>query len=458
MISTTECLLDEKYQKNMNLIKYLDSFVIEYNSLLREVWVLFNDKDKLNTFTKNKPNTLKSVLCHKYGYKARIVNSAIQDIKGTKKALRELKKTQLKDLRNSIHSLEESISKIGIYLDKNKNIVSSLNPNNPTLLKYKRLKKSIHFKRDKLNKKKQKLEKMELELESNKFPLCFGGKQFFKKQHFLEINGYKTHEKWRNDFRKRRNKTILYVGESVNLGNQILKFRDNVVILTHHTNASKLKFNGIVNLSYLLQELETQTKNKVSTTYKFVKKKGRWYLQAILDMENKEVVTSNTYGVLGIDFNVGYITLSEIDTKGNLVGQKEFRYDSYGSRNRNKESLESIGSEIICYALEVGKDVIIESLDFQKKKAILEKSSKKQRRRVKYNKMLTSLAYSQYMGIIKRKGLRNGVEVKEVNPSYTSKIASQKYCVPKKLNTHQGASYVIARRGKDFQDTYKKVS
>lgn len=449
MIHTTECLIDKKYLENENLISYLDNFVAEYNSLYRYVWSLLNNQDKLNSFTHSKPNTLKSCLCHKYGYKARIVNSAIQDVKGTRKALKELNKTQLKDLKQSILSLEEDIAVYKDYLDTYKEKASNLKPYDGVLRKYKKLKKSIHYKRLKLNSKKQKLVKLEYEIETSTYSLCFGSKSFFKKQHYLKLNGYKTHEKWLNDFRKLRNKSILYVGEATNLGNQILKLQNTELILTLHKSGSKEKLYGVCNFRYLQENLKLQTESKVSTTYRFIKRENKWCLQALVNIEEPKLVSSSSYGVVGLDFNVGYITLSDVNETGNLVSQKEYKYNSYQTKEKNLNTLRNLAVSIVEYAESKGKDIIIEDLDFKKKKSRLKRTKKETR----YNKMLTNLAYNMYMEVIKRKGFRSGVNVKVVNPSYTSKIASVKYCDKKKLNTHQGASYVIARRGLGMRDT-----
>lgn len=51
---------------------------------------------------------------------------------------------------------------------------------------------------------------------------------------------------------------------------------------------------------------------------------------------------------------------------------------------------------------------------------------------------------------------KRDVCLRKVNPAYTSKIAKQKYCDKKKLVIHQGASYVIARKGQGFVDKYIK--
>lgn len=66
--------------------------------------------------------------------------------------------------------------------------------------------------------------------------------------------------------------------------------------------------------------------------------------------------------------------------------------------------------------------------------------------------MLSTLDYSRFEFILNNIAHRNKVEIIKVNPAYTSKIAKSKYCYKKKLTIHQGAAYVIARRGQGFKD------
>ena len=48
------------------------------------------------------------------------------------------------------------------------------------------------------------------------------------------------------------------------------------------------------------------------------------------------------------------------------------------------------------------------------------------------------------------------VEIVLINPAYTSQVGMEKFGERMKLNRHQAASYVIARRGQGFQDKLKK--
>ena len=71
----------------------------------------------------------------------------------------------------------------------------------------------------------------------------------------------------------------------------------------------------------------------------------------------------------------------------------------------------------------------------------------------KYNEMLHSLAYKQFVDSIEQCGYRHLVYTKRVNPAWTSRLAKQNYCQTMKLNSHIGASYVIARRGQGYTET-----
>ena len=75
------------------------------------------------------------------------------------------------------------------------------------------------------------------------------------------------------------------------------------------------------------------------------------------------------------------------------------------------------------YCLDTGKDLVIEKLNFNKKRdTLISKIGKK------YNKMLSTFAYSKFDSIITSKCLKNRIFLHKVNPAWTSWIAKQKYC------------------------------
>ena len=88
----------------------------------------------------------------------------------------------------------------------------------------------------------------------------------------------------------------------------------------------------------------------------------------------------------------------------------------------------------------MGKPLIIEKLDFQRKRAALEGESPG------YSRMLSSFCYGKVKAYLLSRGYREGVEVFEVNPAYSSVIGRVKYMERYGLSVHQAAALVLARR------------
>ena len=98
-------------------------------------------------------------------------------------------------------------------------------------------------------------------------------------------------------------------------------------------------------------------------------------------------------------------------------------------------------SKLVAQAANIGKDIVIEdlvSLDINKKQ---EKTTSKS-----YNHMINSLKFGLFKRCLFSKATKEGVSVHTVNPYNTSKIAKASYTDRMKLNVHDAASYVIARR------------
>ena len=105
-------------------------------------------------------------------------------------------------------------------------------------------------------------------------------------------------------------------------------------------------------------------------------------------------------------------------------------------------------------AVETGKSIVAEDLSFEKKKRKSKKAvtpTEKERMR-----MLHSLPYSRYAKILENLTFNRKIELIKVNPAYTSRTAEQKFCNRMKLNIHNGAAYVIARKGMGIKDKYLK--
>ena len=114
---------------------------------------------------------------------------------------------------------------------------------------------------------------------------------------------------------------------------------------------------------------------------------------------------------------------------------------TYGKSAHQAEAL--IGdavAQVVEYSREAGKPIVIEKLDFRQKKAVLEGESRK------YSRMLSSFSYGKIKAYFLSRGYREGVEVHQVNPAFSSLIGRVKFMERYGLSVHQAAALVLARR------------
>ena len=88
----------------------------------------------------------------------------------------------------------------------------------------------------------------------------------------------------------------------------------------------------------------------------------------------------------------------------------------------------------------MGKPIVLERLDFRQKKAVLEGESRR------YSRMLSSFSYGKVKACFLSRGIRQGVEVYQVNPAFSSVIGRVKFMERYGLSVHQAAALVLARR------------
>lgn len=422
---------------NKDVIEYLESSRKDYNRAYRETYHTFKNSTKFN---KSRYDTY---LQNKYGITA---NSIILGATGRYNAIKELTKYELQQTKSKLSYLVDKV--IPNLECKRQEYVETLNKGvSINLVKYRNLKLKLFSKKVKANKLRQRIQNLEWQLSTGKFRICFGSKRLLK-------TNYKK-------FVDKRDSQLYYIGAKAEPAcNQMLQLRFSPK-LNQFLFQLRKDFGGYKGIrgSYVYGRVyfnphKKKILNILSTgssplSYRFIKRDGRWYLYCTFEIvvEDHQFVTTDSYGTVGLDFNKGFITLSETNKYGHLVSTDFFPY-RFKSGYATKTDLEYIVNKVVSYATEVGKDVCIEGLNFKKTKSRTESEQGK-----KYNEMLHSLAYSTFVQLVENIAFRNLVYVKKVNPAWTSWIAKQKYCCPMNLNIHTGASYVIARRGQGFVDT-----
>lgn len=253
-------------------------------------------------------------------------------------------------------------------------------------------------------------------------------------------------------FLEKRDNQIVYVGDKYDFhGNQqfqifydkkcnkfIYKLRlENEYI----TDSKYIDGTFIVKDNFAKKEILKTLRNPKSNplTFRVIKRDDVLYLQ-IMYRTGSDFKTRSSQGVLGVDFNKGFITISEIDDKGKLLTHDRINYIHKGRVGVTKNSMYHLVKDLVDLAIKSGKDIVIEDLKS------LNKNKKEKTERKQYNRMINTLKFGRFRKLLQMKCDKCGVTLVTVNPYNTSKIAKEKYCYEMKLNIHSGASYVIARR------------
>lgn len=444
---------------------YLDTYVIDYSNLYRIMWHQVNSPDCMSRFSLNSKYI--TFFCNTYGVLKRTANTMFKSILGKRRALLELKKYELHTLEHKTGTLVSVVEKYKEKINRLKVKVTENRASAEELYKYQEYKRILYQKQRKLNRFNQRMVHLSNTINDIKFSLCYGGKRFYKAQWYLKENNYANHDSWLRDFRKLRDKGIEYLGSSdETCGNQMCQLTYNLITddfslklrkENKYSDQSKYLYIHNLNFKYLKSELQRiclahQNKEypRKPLTFRFKRVKNKWYLQVMFSID-RDVSVTNTNGVIGLDFNKGFIEATEVDVKGNMVHQYHFPLRYHGCGNKAKSDMSETVARIVNTALNKGKAIAVENLSFNKKKAKVGKNKQ-------YNRMLHTLDYSRYTEDLQRACHRKRIALIMVNPAYTSIVGMGKYGKARKLNRHQAASYVIGRLGLGYSDRYKNYS
>ena len=436
---TTEARLYIK--NNKDIVDYFDEVINQYSYIFRKVYYIIRNNPKL------KISSLNTELQNEYSISKRTASSIIKTVQGIINSIRELKKTEIKQKQYKLEKISKKLEKLIPVL---MNLKLKAKENNiEDLIKYRNLKTKVAFMKIRKDKLINKIDSLNYQLETDKFKITFGTKKLFKKN--LE------------EFLNKRDNQMVFIGSKEEKGcnhnfqlkyiakiNQfIIKMRKDFKYKNEKGKEryvyGKCFFN---NHSKLIKEILKSRNSPL--TYRIIKRNNKYYLQCIFEIDNKKtILTRKDYGTIGIDFNKGFVTVSQTNKYGHLVKTNKMKY-RFGSGNKTKNDLLLIINKLTELAIYTGKDIVVEDLNFLKTKSGVMKG--KSEKGKKYNKMLHSLAYRMFLNRTEQICNRKKVGLIKVNPAWTSWIAKNKFCDKMKLNIHTGASFVIARRGMNIKD------
>lgn len=441
-----------RLQMTDELQGYLSSYITFYNSIQRRVF-----QDLKHGIPQDLGMSYYiSYICSAYGILKRTANSIRYDMQGRIKAHLELKKTEQKELQAKLSALDKKIQKLEKEACKLKSLAACNELTEDELVGYRNLKTSLYHKKNRRNCYAQKLDSLSWQIKRKDVSLCFGTKKMLDKQNRLPENGYRSHGQWLRDFRGKRDCGICFLGSGdESFGNQVLQLRPAgdgsfTMVLFRDKPYRDGHLKQVILLGirfpYMQAELESAIQNHKPVTYRILRKGRRWYLAAMFAMDTL-VTTGKSGGVIGADYNDGFIECVETDVSGNMASAWHTALQYHGAGNKAESELKGAVSSLVRHARDIGKDIVVEDLDFRKKKAGQLKGGNTQ-----YNRMLHAFDYHRYLFWLENLCAKYGVGFHKVDPAYTSKIGKQKYAGSRKLTVHRAAAWVIARREQGFHD------
>ncbi|MBU4240986.1 MAG: IS200/IS605 family accessory protein TnpB-related protein [Actinobacteria bacterium] len=394
-----------------------------YSSCKRFAFNRYNDN--LTSGERLVDNDLKKQLMETFNLNARYAYAAMVEGKEVVSSQRELLPVEIKDTESKIARSKRKLKKI----------------------KDPAKRKGVEAR---IRKLEQKRNFRESHLRAGTIPhVVFGGKKNF---HKMKDPSLTTEERQQTKglWKDSRTNQLYSIGAKIDNGNQ------NLRITTEETYNEDGLFNLRINVGdrkwlrvkvwippkYHESLFEAICRHPYSVRLK--RENGRYHIFVTCDTKETNV-GDITNGIAGIDLNTEHIAVSIANKNGNLKAHKVFpltRLDSY--RTNRKDFL--IGNTVKDVARWIKSQdvsvVTIENLKF----------AKRHDTNRRFNRKTSMFAYSKMVGYINSRCHKEHLELRIVDPRFTSLIGRYKYADTYGLSTHEAAAFVIARRGLGFKE------
>ena len=378
---------------------------------------------------------LKREFLPKHGITARQFNSMAAELKGKISSIKERRAGLIEEAEQRIAKAKKVLKKI----------------TDPA---------KLHQKKRRLGILQERLDRLKTDHKAGIIRLCFGSRKLFRAQFALEANGYSSYEDWRKDWQEARSRQIFVIGSrdetsgcqgcvatvavdgSINLRLRLPNSLPDKYIQLH---GLRFEYGHEPILAAIGRNLSGNKEDWQAINYRFLKDSKGWRVFVTVALPEVPLKSHRDTGVIGIDINASHLAVTETDRFGNPVEFFSVPCVTYGKTASQRKAVigESV-KQVIAFASSTKKPIVIEKIDFQRKKASLEKE------RPKAARMLSALAYSHIQTVMRARAFDAGIEVSEVNPAYTSVIGEYKFAGRYGLSRHNAAALVIGRRSLDL--------
>jgi len=289
----------------------------------------------------------------------------------------------------------------------------------------------------------------------------FGSGKIFEKLNKNHLNGYRR-EELKTKWRESRQGNLYSRGDKSKQGNLNLRIEriDNELYLRINTGNKQYIYAKVIrsikrekdkwiSLMFMLEQAH-HTGEWFPYSVRLKLKNGKVYAFMSIEEKLPPITIRKDSGIIGIDINAYpfHLALAIVGKDGDLE-----RYESISlhklldAGSEKRQYLEwHIAHQIVEIAREENKAISMEDLEKLPK-------GKKGDGLPKLRSRLQKWVYKRLLDKIEITGGRIGIEVRKVNPAYTSLIGKLKYAPQYNIDKDIAGAYVIARRGLGFRDT-----
>ncbi|MFQ6118689.1 MAG: IS200/IS605 family accessory protein TnpB-related protein, partial [Methanosarcinales archaeon] len=355
-------------------------------------------------------NEVRKEIMEVFGLNARYVQPAIVDAKAMISAQKELLPRYLEEVQDKIKVTTKK-------LNKHENKFNELK-NSDKSEEIKEQAKKVNGIKQRLNKLRNKKQEYEEHIKNKTIPkIVFGGKN----------NGAKEDK-----------------------GNKNLRLtwqRDNNFELRINIGERNWIKGEVKIPEKYCTRLKEQIEHSREYSVRVIRKEGKYHCYISFDVPNN--AKSNKKGIAGIDLNPEKIAVTIVDNTGNFIASNNFPCYAvvFAKKNKRDWIIGNTVKDVYEWINGFGINTIaVEHLKFRQNH-----DTNKE-----FNRITHNFAKKRMRVAIESRAIREGLEVREVDPAYTSFIGTIKYKDIFGLSTHQAAALVIARRGLDLKEKIPK--
>jgi len=294
--------------------------------------------------------------------------------------------------------------------------------------------------------------------------LVFGSRKVFEQLSRNHLTGIRR-EKLKTKWKETRQGNLYTRGDKSNQGNVNLRLQwiNDELYLRINTGNKQYVYAKVIRsvkrekdkwIDFMFMLLKAKESNSwFPYSVRLKLKNGKIYGFISVEEKLPPVTIKKDSGIIGIDINAYpfHLALAFISKEGNLEKYQSISLNELLEVNSEKRQyLEwQIAHQIIEIAKKENKAISIENLDKLPK-------GKRGDGFAKLRQKLQKWIYKRLLNKIEITAKRNGIEIRKVNPAYTSVIGRLKYAPQYNIDKDIAGAYVIARRGLGFKEKLPK--